>query len=130
MQFIADICKTMISAGYISVNDLYVLSEKAVIKRILTCNDINIVEAFKKFQTVGKVYTSNEFIEGKYCVKVNPKARYINPLVLNKGRIYDISNLAREKIDNYLSLKKDNITYFDFEFNCSYNDEVKKYKRV
>ena len=68
MQFLADICKSMNYAGYLTIDDLYELSEKQVIEKILTCNDNYIVESFKRFQEAEKVYSSEEFIKGKYWV--------------------------------------------------------------
>ena len=39
MQFLADMCKSMNNAGYLTIEDLYTLSEQDVIDKILTCED-------------------------------------------------------------------------------------------
>ena len=39
MQFLADMCKSMNNAGYLTIEDLYTLSEQEVIDKILTCED-------------------------------------------------------------------------------------------
>ena len=48
MQFIADIMKSMNIKGYITIDDLYNLSEKEVINIIKNCDDIYIRKAFEK----------------------------------------------------------------------------------
>jgi len=119
MQFLADTCKSMNCAGYLTIDDLYKLSEKQLIEKILTCNDNYIVESFKRFQEAEKVYSSEEFVKGKYCIKVNPKKRYVVPLVQEKEgviRINKISPKAAQEIDDFLNIKTDYWTYFDFDF--------------
>ena len=119
MQFLADICKSMNYAGYLTIDDLYELSEKQVIEKILTCNDNYIVESFKSFQEADTVYSSQELVKGKYCIKVNPKKRYVIPLVKNGDvvvRINKLSEKADKQINEFLNTKNDSWTYFDFDF--------------
>ena len=80
MQFIADMCKAMNKRGFLSINDLYTLSEKEVIDRFLHCGDGYIEESFKKFQNTDKVYRSDYLVDGKYCINTTVKTRYVNPL--------------------------------------------------
>ena len=130
MQFIADICKSMNNMGYLTIDDLYELSEQEIIKKIQNCEDEYIRESFKKFQNAEKVYESEKFIEDKYCINVKAKQRYINPLVKTKKgpiRIDKISESAKEKIENYLKLKKEGYTYFDFDFKPY--EKTKKYTK-
>ena len=121
MQFIADVVKSMNIKGYISIDDLYNLSEKEVLQLIINCKDDYIKNVFEKFQnaTRNQVYKSdvpnNEF----YCTSVIGKKRYINPLVSlenNVSRIKDISPIANEKISNFLSMKLHTYIGFDFDF--------------
>ncbi len=120
MQFLADMCKSMHHAGFLSIDDLYTLSEEEVINKISTCNDTYLSSAFKIFQETTKVYKTNDFVEDKYCVCVNGKTRYINPLVNldnNPARINELSQKANTAIRNYLNLPKGGYyTYFDFNF--------------
>jgi len=120
MQFLADMCKSMSNMGYLSVDDLYTLSESEVISRFLNCEDKYLSSAFKLFQDADVVYKSDSFIDGKYCVNVKGKARYVIPLVLNNGesvRIDRISSIANDDISFYLSLPRGGYyTYFDFDF--------------
>ena len=105
MQFLADICKSMNVKGYLTIEDLYNLSEQEVINKILNCEDRYLKESFKLFQNTDTVYQSLIPIEGKYCTNVKSKIRYIIPLVETKDgaiRINKISDKANNKIIEYL----------------------------
>jgi len=119
MQFLADICKSMNNAGYLTIDDLYNLSEQDIINKILTCEDLYISECFKKFLNTNKVYTSSTQVDNKYCVNVKTKTRYINPLVkteLGTIRVAEISEKANKTLQNYLNIKNNDYIYFDFDF--------------
>lgn len=131
MQFLADICKLMNKYGYLTINDLYNLSENEVLDKIINCENINISNVFKKFQNTNTCFTSKSFIDGKYCINVKPKRRYINPLVLTSSgpkRIYDVSKKAKEDIDNYFNYKIDDYVYFDFDLELDKIDDYEKNK--
>ena len=129
MQFLADICKSMNNAGYLTVEDLYTLSEQEVIDKILTCEDKYLSNSFKLFQNADKVYKSITIVDKKYCVIIKSKIRYIVPLVLTDAgavRINQISNVAANQIIEYLNCPKGGYyTYFDFQFE-PYEDVVAK----
>ena len=120
MQFLADMCTSMNNAGYLSIDDLYKLSESEVINKFLNCEDSYLSESFKKFQKADTVYKSDSLIENKYCINVKAKTRYVVPLVLtNNGlsRINAISQTANEEINTYINMPKGGYyTYFDFDF--------------
>lgn len=119
-QFLADMCKSMHNAGYLTIKDLYTLSEREVIDKILTCEDKYLSDSFKLFQEADMVYKSLIPIEEKYCVNVKSKMRYVVPLVQTDDgavRINQISNIAAKKITEYLKCPKGGYyTYFDFQF--------------
>lgn len=73
MQFFADIVKSMNVKGYITVDDLYELSEEDVINRILNCDDTYIKESFVKFQNATSVYGSDTPVNNRYCISVKGK---------------------------------------------------------
>lgn len=132
MQFLADICKSMNNAGYLTIDDLYNLSEKEVIDKIKTCEDKYLSESFKKFQSADCAYVSNSPIPDKYSTNVRGKIRYINPLVkVENGakRIYDISRKSRKDIDDFLNKKHDEYIYFDFDFKPYEKEKCKVLKR-
>ena len=120
MQLLADIMKKMSDKNMISINDLYKLSEKEIIKKIENCNDGNISKCFNIWRKATKINTSDTEPKKKYFVSIEKmKCRYINPLVQNKGkyeRIYNISENAKRDIEEALNYKNAKYTYLDFEF--------------
>ena len=119
MQFLADMCKSMNNAGYLTIDDLYTLSEDEVINKILNCGDEYLADSFIKFMNSSNVYKSDKPVTDKYWVNVKSKTRYINPLVLcenNNKRINELSESASREIIKYLSIPKNGGVYFDFDF--------------
>ena len=120
MQFLADMCKSMNNAGYLTIEDLYTLSEQEVINKILTCEDKYLSDSFKLFKDVDTVYSSTMPIDEKYCVNVKAKKRYVVPLVQTDDsviRINQISDSVSKQITEYLRCPKGGYyTYFDFQF--------------
>lgn len=122
MQFIADVVKSMHKKGFISADDLYKISEKEVIDKILNCGDSYISNAFKKFQESSTIIASDKPFSGKYCTSVKTKKRYVNPLVMENGtvkRIYDVSKSAKKNIDAYHEMYNSRLSKYiglDFEF--------------
>ncbi len=128
MQFLADIVKSMNVRGYLSIDDLYTLSEQEVIDKILNCEDIYIKNAFIKFQNATTVYGRETPVDDKYCISVKGKKRYIVPLVKTENGIYRIdkvSKQAREDIEEYLNYQTHTYIGFDFEFK-PYSFEINK----
>ena len=59
------------------------------------------------------------FVTDKYCISINAKKRYIIPLVETDNsykRINDISEVAKDRINNYLQSKTKKYAYLDFDF--------------
>lgn len=118
MQFLADMCASMNNLGYLSIDDLYTLSESEVIEKFRTC-DWYLKGCFQKFEKSKKCYKSNIKVNDKYCINVKPKRRYVNPLVCEGKtikRVYDLSESAKNMIDNYMNILNSGYIYFDFEF--------------
>lgn len=132
MQFIADICKSMNNAGYLTIDDLYTLSEEEVINKIINCEDEYISSSFKKFQEADRVYYSCYPIENNYCVNVTSKTRYVNPLTITNDGVFRISNVSKEAkkdIEDYLRIPKGGYyTCFDFDFK-PYEEGKRKIKK-
>lgn len=121
MQFIVDIVKSMIIKNYITVDDLYKLSDKEVLQLIENCEDNYIKNAFKMFRdaTRDSVYKSDIPNNQIYCTSVKSKKRYINPLVKLEhkvNRIKDVSSVANNDINNFLNMKLHNFIGFNFDF--------------
>lgn len=115
MQFLADIVKEMYLGGYISLDELYIISEEDMVNKILNCSNEYLRESFKKFQNVHEAYESDFEVKDKYCVSINPKKRYVIPLVNNK-RITEVSSLSKKEINDFLNFKTKKYTYFNFDF--------------
>ena len=120
MQFLADIIKKMSEKNMISIDDLYILSEKEIIKKIEQCNDDNISKCFNIWRNATKINVSETIPTPKYYVNIEKlKIRYINPLVRNiknYTRVYDISQMAKVDIEKALNYKPAKYTYLDFQF--------------
>ena len=129
MQLIADICKSMNIKGYLSIDDLYTLSEEEVINKIINCEDKYISDTFIKFSNNNKEIISNNFIDNKYCINIYSKRRYIIPLILtgNKPvRIDKVSNKVESLIKEYLSIPTGGyFVCYDFDFKPYSKDDNK-----
>lgn len=119
-QFFADAVKKMGEQGELTRGDLYRLSEKDVIGKIENSNNKALSNCFKKFENATKFFESDtKPADDRYCISLNCKKRYINPLVKVDGtyqRIYDVSDDAKLKIDNFLNWNTKKYAYFDFNF--------------
>jgi hypothetical protein len=73
-------------------------------------------DIYKTAIEVDKVNTSYEEPDDCYNVHHGAKIRYINPLV-NGRRLYDVSPIAKDLIDNNLSYNMDDYLYIDKSFN-------------
>ena len=119
MQFLADTVKKMSEENLLNRKDLYTLSEKEVIDKIENCTNEKISKCFKLFRNSTKIAESDSPVFDKYCVSITAKRRYIVPLVEYANsykRVNDISDFAKEKIDNYLKFKTKKYAYLDFDF--------------
>lgn len=119
MQFLADIVKRMSEKKLITKNDLYNLSEKEVIEKIENCRYDNISKCFNIWKNATEIKESENFVQGKYCVSIKAKMRYIIPLVKVNDqyiRINKISQSADNDIKRALNFKTKKYAYLDFEF--------------
>lgn len=95
------------------LNDyIYTLSEIEIIKLIKNCDNKEISKSFNDFMKCTKFEECEEYRNDKFCVSRKVKRRYINPIV-NNNRIYDISNKAKQKIDNYMNIDISKYVYID-----------------
>lgn len=120
MQFLADVMKRMSEKNLITVKDLYNLSEKEIMKKIESCEENNIARNFEIWRNATKIKQSNELVQNRYCVSImNPKIRYINPLVKQGKefiRISKISEKAKQEIEKAKNFKTEKYAYLDFDF--------------
>ncbi len=119
MQFLADIVKSMIIAGYLTSDDLYVMSDREVVDWILSCGDRTLSEAFRQYQRTTEVFSSGVSKKNCYCVPAGYKIRYIIPLVKTTDgiqRITEYDSEVDESVHTYLNTKQPKYVGFDFDF--------------
>jgi len=119
MQFLADIMKKMSENNLITQAEMYQLSEKEVIEKIENCKYENIAECFKLWKNTNNIKESETFIENKYCMNLKVKTRYIVPLVKTENefvKINQISEMAKQDIENAINFKPKEYAAFDFKF--------------
>ena len=92
---------------YKNIDDLYRLSEKEVVEKIVQCNDENISNCSNIWKNATEINTSETLPLNKYFVSIEKtKVRYINPLLRNNNtyeRIYNISEKAKVDIEKALN---------------------------
>lgn len=118
MQFLADIVKWMIKNQLLTQQELYHLSEQEVIRRIKEESNEMISSAFQKFEKSTQIGEGEIPVEDRYCVSITAKKRYTIPLVKTQRasiRIYEISSIAKEVIDEYLEHQLPKYAYLDFK---------------
>ena len=120
MQFIADMCLSANKKGLLTIDDLYLKSEKQIVNIFANCPDTYLKNAWHNLTKAKKVYSSDTYVLDKYCVKIKPKKRYLNPLVCKNNqiiRIYDANLNVKKAIDEYLKIDENyHYTYYDFDF--------------
>lgn len=125
LQFLGDMMQSMINSGYLTLDDLYVMSEREIIDWILSCGDKPMSDAFRNFQRATTVYSGATAKKNCYCVSVKSKVRYITPLVQPEDpsdpeakaiRITDLDKKVKTAVDKYLDDKQSKYVGFDFDF--------------
>lgn len=119
LEFLGDMIQSMINSGYLTLDDLYVMSEREIIDWILSCGDKPMSDAFRNFQRATTVYSGATAKKNCYCVSVKSKVRYITPLVQTETgatRITDLDKKIKTAVDKYLDDKQSKYVGFDFDF--------------
>ena len=71
----------MNNAGYLTIEDLYTLSEQDVIDKILTCEDKYLSDSCKLFKDDYTVNRSSIQADVKYSIYIKSKKQYIIQLL-------------------------------------------------
>ncbi len=119
MQLMADILKEAIALGYIDDADLYRLDEQMLIAMFEdyadTDMDTRFAKLFRTFRSMERIERSETPLDGCYCVDIEVKRRYVNPLVLcsdgTAKRAADLSHSAYKAICDVLA-------YRDSKYGC------------
>ena len=117
MQFLADMCRCLNEANYLTIDDLYKLKESEVID-IIKKSDSFLGEVYRKFEKAEKAYEG--IAEGKYSINIKSKRRYIDPLVSdefgNYIRLSEKNDEAKKIYDNFFDLPVYGPVHLDFDF--------------
>jgi hypothetical protein len=104
MQCLADIVRSAIKAGVLTLDDLH-STEREVIGKLRESYELSA--AWDKYTGISAVAESEEELRDRYCVKVFAKKRYIVPLVQAKGgakRVSEIDAGLKMEIEEFLRL--------------------------
>ena len=119
-QLIADVLMLMIRREEISIDDLYKYSDEELVNLGKSSTDKRIQEGWQQIENLCKVYTkfnpTNDRL--KYCVKVQDRSIYIDPLIKTKMgnfRLSSISESVEREIKTYLETDTDMYMYIDYE---------------
>lgn len=101
MQYLADLLKSAVNKKVINLDDLYT-TENEVIEKMEKDEEIKFL--FDYFKNLSQIFTSKTKPEDGYCVNIPAKKRYINPLVVSKGRVSSLCSDLYKEIDDYLKV--------------------------
>ncbi len=101
MQYLADLLKLAVDKNVINLDDLYTIEEKVIMK---LQKDAELKSKWNDFINLSQIFTSNEKPENGYWVNIPAKKRYINPLIVNNGRVTDLCESLSKEIDDFLKV--------------------------
>lgn len=137
LQFAAEVLNMAVELDILKESDFYNLSEQQIIENldlvVKTLPLVKVQEAKTKETTIEKlciyyrtfknfktIIRSNEPLDDYYCVNLDVKKRYINPLVITKDK--DTQKVFAKRITEVLPEAKKLIEYFlsykDAEYAC------------
>jgi HD superfamily phosphohydrolase len=117
LQLLGDIVKEAIDNQVMILNDLYYLTEKDIIKKIENSNCQKLLKMWSIFKNLSQVYGSDNEVKDKYCISIECKKRYVNPLCNINGnidRLVNISIEAKEALDKYFNYCDFKYAYIDY----------------
>lgn len=101
MQYLADLLKLAINKNVISMKDLYTVEDEVVDK---LQKDEELKSKWNYFINLSQIFTSKEKPEDGYWANIPAKKRYINPQVVSKGRVSNLSEKLSKEIDDFLNV--------------------------
>lgn len=97
MEVLSKLLKEAFELGILNEDDLY-SDETAVVKK-LVCSSLS--EKWYDYTHMSRIRLSSAAKEG--YLQVHAKKRYINPLVIHRGRVKDLNTELKKDIDLFLS---------------------------
>jgi len=104
MQRLSEVLKSALERRVIRENDLYT-TEPEVISRLLA--DERAAADWNAFWALSRVTRSSRPVDGEGWRKIPAKKRYIDPLVLDKGRVSQRISTFRQRLDAFRSVTQD-----------------------
>lgn len=101
MQYLADLLKLAVEKNVLCMNDLYTTENEVIVKLE---GDKELKSKFQEFKSFSQILTNKEKPEDGYWVNIPAKRRYINPQVVDKGRITDLSEKLSKDINDFLNV--------------------------
>lgn len=119
-QLISDVLMLMIRREEIELTDLFKFSDIELIKIGKRCSDKRIQEGWTMVERLNQVYTKFNPTDdrSKYCVKVDEKSIYVDPLVKTRAgtfRLTQIDDSCEKELKTYLETDTDLYMYIDYE---------------
>lgn len=119
LQLLGKVMNLAVEKSVLTEEDFMTLSEKQIIQKLEEMpsseNLSELKSLYKTFRTMDFVKHTNETLENHFCVSLEVKQRYINPLVMTaSGKSERIANFnleAKKIIDDFLN-------YEDTAYGC------------
>lgn len=115
LNMLGDIINKAVQCGIIAEDDCFLMDEEQIMETFAQAAEMecwndsddgpSFAQLFKTFRTMTKVEHTEEPLPNCYCVSLEVKKRYIDPLVKTKDgakRSSVVSKLAGEKINGFL----------------------------
>ena len=106
LSLLSAVMNRAIETGILCEEECYSLSEQNVISRFEKSTnekserrDEQFAVLFKTFEEMTEIERGETKKEGAFCVEVNVKRRYINPLVRTGGKVMRVSEVSEEAKD-------------------------------
>ena len=99
MQYLADLLKLAVDKKVITLDDLYT-TEDVVIHKLI--QDEELKSKFDDFTRFSKIVVKKDMPSEGYWINVPAKRRYINPQLVSKERVADLSEELSKEIEDFL----------------------------
>lgn len=109
MQFLADILKKLYDDRLITIDTLYTSKEEDILTRIQNSKYQPLLEVYRQ---LNKINRSDIPLADYYCISIDVKRRYIDPLVQNK-RLSALSKKAATWIEDIKTYQDSRYAYID-----------------
>ena len=108
LQLLGQIMNLAVQEGLLCEEDFMNKSEKEIMDRLDTSSASALAKLYKTFRSMTKIEHTDKPLADHFCISLNVKQRYIDPLVGTASKARRLSSLspqARRIIDDFLSYK-------------------------